>query len=223
MHAERLPTFTVLVASALLALPVAAQTSPTLRPGDRYVGAWAGASFYAPGGTRLGGISDRDLYLAGARAEWVLESNRSFALAATMDAIPLAVVTRNPTYTDSVIGYAMGRKGRVSILQQTGRAPVYGLGASPLGLEVLGPSLRAVRPYFSAAAGFLWFTRNTPAPETRRLNGTFELGLGFRVAQGEHHAWLLGYKFHHLSNAWTAPYNPGLDGNVFYLGLMRRR
>ena len=33
----------------------------------------------------------------------------------------------------------------------------------------------------------------------------------------------LGWKFHHISNAWTAPYNPGLDGNVVYLGVQRRR
>ncbi|HEX8848104.1 MAG TPA: acyloxyacyl hydrolase, partial [Gemmatimonadaceae bacterium] len=79
------------------------------------------------------------------------------------------------------------------------------------------------RPYLSGAAGFLWFTRNTPEPEARRLNATFELGAGLRVARGEHRALMLGWKFHHLSNAWTAPYNPGLDGNVFYVGLVRRR
>lgn len=34
---------------------------------------------------------------------------------------------------------------------------------------------------------------------------------------------LLGYKFHHLSNAWTAPRNPGLDGNVVCFGFVRER
>ncbi|NUQ21126.1 MAG: hypothetical protein HOQ09_09215, partial [Gemmatimonadaceae bacterium] len=87
-------------------------------------------------------------------------------------------------------------------------------------------------PYFAAAAGILWITRNTPEPETRRLNGTFELGGGLRIERtggaggagaGGRYAWTLGWKFHHLSNAYTAPYNPGLDGNVIYLGVMRRR
>ncbi|HEX2781359.1 MAG TPA: acyloxyacyl hydrolase, partial [Gemmatimonadaceae bacterium] len=144
--------------------------------------------------------------------------------AATVDAIPLAVVTNNPYYTDRVVAHAISRRGeRVDVLEQTGRGPVYGFGASPLGLELFGPRMRVVRPYFAAAAGFLWFTRNTPEPEARRLNATFELGAGLRVAHGERHALLLGWKFHHLSNAWTAPYNPGLDGNVFYLGVVRRR
>lgn len=212
----------------LLALTVAlgapraasAQGKPAPR---RSLGVWAGASFYAPGGTFLGGETNRDLFLVGVRAEWMLASGRHLAVAATIDAIPLAVVTRNPYYTDHVVGYAISRRGeRVDILEQTGRGPVYGFGGSPLGLEIFGPRLRAVRPYLAAAAGILWFTRNTPEPEARRLNATFELGGGIRVDRGAHHALLLGWKFHHISNAWTAPYNPGLDGNVVYLGVQRR-
>jgi hypothetical protein len=211
-----------LLSLAARALP--AQDSAATRGARPSLGVWAGASFYAPGGTFLGGESNRDLYLAGVRAEWMLVSRESFAVAATVDAIPLAIVTRNPYYTNQVIGYAVSRRGeRVSVLQQTGRGPVYGFGASPLGAEVIGPKLRAVRPYFAAAGGFLWFTRNTPEPEARRLNATFEVGGGLRVNRGERHALLLGWKFHHLSNAWTAPYNPGLDGNVFYVGLVGRR
>ncbi len=29
----------------------------------------------------------------------------------------------------------------------------------------------------------------------------------------------LGYKFHHLSNNYTAEKNPGLDGHVFMVGV----
>lgn len=202
------------------ARPAPAQGHPAPRPS---LGAWAGASFYSPGGTFLGGETNRDLFLAAVRAEWMLASGRHLALAATMDAIPLAVVTRNPYYSDHVIGVAISRRGeRVDILEQRGRGPVYGVGASPLGLDLIGPRIRAVRPYLAAAAGFLWFSRNTPEPEARRLNATFELGGGLRLDRGEHHALLLGWKFHHISNAWTAPYNPGLDGNVVYLGVQRR-
>lgn len=197
-----------------------AQSHSARRPS---LGAWGGASFYAPGGDFLGGETNRDLFLAGVRAEWMVASGRHLALAATMDAIPLAVVTRNPYYTDRVVAYGISRRGeRVDILEQTGRGPVFGFGASPLGLELFGPRVRAVRPYLAAAAGFLWFTRNTPEPEARRLNATFEGGAGLRIDRGERHALLLGWKFHHISNAWTAPYNPGLDGNVVYLGFQRR-
>ena len=191
-------------------------------------GAWAGASFFAPGsnflgGGILGGENDRDLFLVGVRGEWLLASTQHIALAATMDAIPLAIVTRNPYYTDRVVASGITRGGsRIDILEQTGRGPVYGFGAAPLGLELFGPRIRAVRPYLASAAGVLWFTRNTPEPEARRLNATFEFGAGLRIASGEHRALILGWKFHHISNAFTAPYNPGLDGNVIYLGVQRR-
>jgi hypothetical protein len=186
-------------------------------------GVWAGASFYAPGGNFLGGETDRDLFIAGVRAETMIRSGAHYALAATMDAIPLAIVTRNPYYTNRIIASARTRRGtHVDVLQQTGRGPVYGFGANPLGLELLGPRVHSVRPYVGAAGGFLWFTRNTPEPEARRLNATFEAGGGLRVARGDHRSLLIGWKFHHLSNAWTAPYNPGLDGNVFYVGFQKR-
>lgn len=220
-HRSTVRVLALALAFALLPLRTAgAQGDLTRR---RTFGAWAGASFYAPGGTFLGRETNRDLFLAGVRAEWLVAAGRQLALAATIDAIPLAVVTRTPYYTDRIVSYATSRRGeRVGILEQTGRGPVYGFGASPLGLELFGPRIRAVRPYLAAAAGFLRFTRNTPEPEARRLNATFEVGGGLRVDRGQRHALLLGWKFHHLSNAWTAPYNPGLDGNVFYLGIQRR-
>ena len=221
-HERSVRPIGILIAFALLATSAAAQSpgQPSRQPS---LGAWAGASFYSPGGDFLGGETNRDLFLAGVRAEWVFATGRHLALAATVDAIPLAIVTRNPYYTDRVVGSAISRHGeRVDILEQTGRGPVYGFGASPLGLELLGPRIRAMRPYLGAAGGFLWFTRNTPEPEARRLNATFELGAGLRIARGEHRELLVGWKFHHLSNAWTAPYNPGLDGNLVYLGFQRR-
>jgi hypothetical protein len=222
IHRRAFALLAALVFALGAATSVPAQTA-TQTAAHPSLGAWFGASFYAPGGHFLGGETDRDLFLAGVRAERTVWSSRSFALATTMDAIPLAIVTRNPYYTDHVVGFAISRRGeRVALLEQTGRGPVYGFGANPFGLEFFGPRVHAVRPYLGAAGGFLWFTRNTPEPEARRLNATFEVGTGLRLARGDRSALLAGWKFHHLSNAWTAPYNPGLDGNVFYLGFQRR-
>ena len=228
MHIPPFPTARRLIVLAIalgLTRTAAAQGDIARRPS---FGGWAGASFFAPGtnflgGGFLGGENDRDLYLVGVRGEWLLATGRHLALAATVDAIPLAVVTRNPYYTDRVVASGVSRSGdRVNLLQKTGRGPVYGFGGAPLGLELFGPRVHAVRPYLASAAGVLWFTRNTPEPEARRLNATFEFGGGLRIASSEHRAVLVGWKFYHLSNAFTAPYNPGLDGNVFYLGFQRR-
>lgn len=219
MSAARLP---VLALAMVAATGIAsAQNSGELRPGDRFLAAWAGASFYSPAAVRFGHTPNRDLFLAAARAEWILESAGSFALAATADLIPLAIVTNNPTYRREPYPPFATQAG--TFKRQTGSAPVYGAGLSPLGLELYGPRARGARVYLAAAVGGLWFTRETPVPDARRFNFTFEYGGGVRVPMRSRGALMVGYKFHHLSNAYTAPRNPGLDGNVFYVGVARRR
>ncbi|HEY2026250.1 MAG TPA: acyloxyacyl hydrolase [Gemmatimonadaceae bacterium] len=94
----------------------------------------------------------------------------------------------------------------------------YAVGASPFGLEVAAPLGGRVRAYGAAAAGALLFTRPFPVPEARRLNFTLEYGGGVLVRSGRDRWIQLGYKYHHLSNAYTAKLNPGLDANVFYAG-----
>lgn len=42
--------------------------------------------------------------------------------------------------------------------------------------------------------------------------------LSLDVAVAHPHALRLGYRSHHLSNVYSAPENPGVDGNVFDLG-----
>jgi hypothetical protein len=100
---------------------------------------------------------------------------------------------------------------------ERGSAPVWGVGLTPLGLE---GRLR-VHPRWAilgaGGLGFIQFTRAVPVAGSRALNYTVEYGGGvlwrFRAQQ-----WLqLGFKFHHLSNLYTAPLNPGLDANVLYL------
>ena len=106
---------------------------------------------------------------------------------------------------------------------QTGSGPVYGAGVTPFGLKVASPSFKHARLFLAGGVGCLWFTRDMPVPDSRRFNFSFEYGGGFQFRQNRRQVVLVGYKFHHLSNAYTAPRNPGLDGNVFYIGLLRGR
>jgi hypothetical protein len=55
-------------------------------------------------------------------------------------------------------------------------------------------------------------------PGATALNFLIDLGGGIRIKTGERHALSLGYKFLHISNAFTSPVNPGVDNNVFYAG-----
>lgn len=94
----------------------------------------------------------------------------------------------------------------------------YAAGLSPFGLQIAAPVGSALSVYGATAAGGLIFDRPFPIPQARRVNFTLEFGGGVLVRVG-HERWVrAGYKFHHLSNAYTAPENPGLDANVFYVG-----
>jgi hypothetical protein len=67
-------------------------------------------------------------------------------------------------------------------------------------------------------AGAAWFTRDVPVPGALSTVFTMEWGGGIIRQLGEKSSLRVGYKFHHLSNAYRSPVNPGLDGNVFLLG-----
>ena len=55
----------------------------------------------------------------------------------------------------------------------------------------------------------------------RAFNYTFEVGGGVLWRIRPRDSLRIGYKFHHLSNLFTAPQNPGIDGAVFLLGFER--
>ena len=209
----------ILLSSVLCLRPAYAQTAAELDRGDRSIGAWVGFSPLSRDGIRP--TWRRELFVAGAHAEWVIERFGPFALATTADVIPVAVVTRNPTYETRVVNDP--DFGEYSFIAATGNKPVFGAGAAPFGLKLYVGSSRGVRFYGAGAVGALWFTRHMPVPEARRFNVLAEAGGGLEIMRRSGRAVLIGYKFHHLSNANSAASNPGLDSHVFYLGLSRLR
>lgn len=216
MIARALP----LLCSVLCLRPLIAQAPADLSRGDRSIGAWVGFSPDTRDAFRP--TQRRELIVAGLRAEWVLERLGPLALAATGDLIPIAIVTQNPTYITREI--TLPESGFVHrFKQETGNKPVFGAGASPFGLKLYVGSSRHVRFYAASAVGALWFTRDMPVPDARKFNVMVEGGAGCEIVRGSGRALALGYKFHHLSNANSAPYNPGLDSHVFYLGVARMR
>ncbi|MCH7876291.1 MAG: acyloxyacyl hydrolase [Gemmatimonadetes bacterium] len=76
--------------------------------------------------------------------------------------------------------------------------------------------------YSAEPPGFLYFSENVPVPNARKFNFTVDAGAGITVMARFAVGLLLGYKFHHLSNASTAKTNPGLNANLFYVGFTRR-
>ena len=104
--------------------------------------------------------------------------------------------------------------------QQT---PAYGTGFAPFGLALQLPISGSVRIFGGSAVGGLWFNTPVPVAEARAFNVTIEWGGGIDLPVGSRQRIRLGYKFHHLSNGYSALENPGVDGHVFYAGWHLRR
>jgi hypothetical protein len=159
---------------------------------------------------------DRDHVLIGLHATIPLFRGERWMFAYAPEAIPLIVVSNNPTYVRT-----SGLRGTPREVVEVGRAPVAGAGIAPIGLELQVEANRRLSVYSAGTMGGLWFTRHIPVADARSFNFTFDFGGGVLVNLGARTRLRVGYKFHHLSNAKTAPSNPGVDAKVFLIGLER--
>jgi len=180
-----------------------------------HVGPYLGGARNSPGGDHWGATSDRDHLFLGVRGSAPLLRWKRLALAFAPEIVPVLVVTDNPKYrTITVMQGGVSRSAEI----EYGRGPVLGAGITPLGLEALVRIQPRIQLFGAVAVGTAWFTRDVPVGNSRDFNYTNEMGGGLLWEYRARRRLRLGYKFHHLSNNWTAVANPGLDGDVFYLG-----
>ena len=72
---------------------------------------------------------------------------------------------------------------------------------------------------FGEVSGSLLFT-SAPVPvRTTTFNFMDQAGFGVRFEESRGRAWLVGYRFQHISNAGRVKPNPGANFNFVYLGL----
>jgi hypothetical protein len=166
----------------------------------------------------LGLTPDRDHVFIGIHVTRPIGSFRGISLAYAPELVPLLIVTNNPKY--AVSQSAVSSTGSSQVLSVV-REPVAGFGFSPFGLEGRFPVAQRWNIFLAGAAGAVVFTRNVPDMFGRRFNFTFEVGSGVQWRYSSRTSVRLGVKFHHLSNARTAPYNPGIDGAIFMVGFDR--
>jgi len=209
----------VLLIAALAALPTGAVAQdvagPTVRPRRPWtITPYVGISRHSPVGHLWGLTPDRHHVLVGLHATFPIVQGRRWTFAYAPEAIPLIVVSNNPTYR-SVPNISTGQMETIEV----GRSSVAGAGFAPIALELQFETSRRVGVYAAGTMGGLWFTRHVPVADARSFNFTFDFGGGVRLRMNDR-TWLrVGYKFHHLSNAKTAPSNPGVDAKVFLVGL----
>jgi hypothetical protein len=217
---NNLRRLTLLLAAALAVVPAIADAQDAAGPIPRRLRPWTispylGISRHSPVGHRWGMTPDRHHLIVGLHATFPILQGHRWTLAYAPEAIPLIVVSNNPNY--QALPHPNG--GTVTI--EHGRSNVAGAGIAPVALELEFDASRRVGIYAGGTMGGLWFTRRVPDVDARSFNFTFDFGGGVRLQMSDR-TWLrMGYKFHHLSNANTAPSNPGVDAMVFLLGLER--
>jgi hypothetical protein len=214
-----MPPSMKVVVLLLSATPLAAQ-GRRLAIGDQLRESTLGMSWYSPAAASLGSISDRRVYLTGLRIERVFFGAGTLVLAYAPELIPLAVVERTTGDIERCRRNPSGTSFRCEYDTSAGVA--VGAGLSPVGMKLYWNRGGRVRLYGSGNAGALLFQSDVPVHNSRRANLTFEFGGGLEVIRSSGAGISVGYKFHHLSNAGTRTINPGLDSNVFFLGLVSR-
>ena len=174
--------------------------------GTRQLGLWVGYSPDNP--TLIGRTTDRPFLEFNLQYARVLTTGDDWALKYTAEIIPVAII-RQPQQA-TVNGNPVDLPGQ----KQT----VYGAGISPIGLQMNFRRGCVLQPYVNGTGGVLCFTDNVPVTNSSNFNFTFGFGGGVEIWHRENQSIILGYKYQHISNGYTAPHNPGVDSNLLYVG-----
>jgi hypothetical protein len=196
-----------------MAAGVAAQTNTGARlaRGNQELGVWAG---YSPDSMiGIGQVLDRKFFELNGQYTVTVLARRRLALKYVAEVVPVALLNE-PTE------YYLNPKHQV--IDTRAGATTYAGGITPLGLQLNLWNGHRVQPFFDAHGGALYFTRQEPVPGSSQYNFTFNFGTGVQLFAGKRSSVLLGYKYHHISNADTAGQNPGVDSNEFYAGWLWR-
>jgi hypothetical protein len=96
---------------------------------------------------------------------------------------------------------------------------VWGWSVTPLFVRWNFPAIGDAVRIFGEVSGSLLFT-SAPVPvRTTTFNFMDQAGFGVRFEENRGRAWLVGYRFQHISNAGRVKPNPGANFNFVYLGL----
>jgi hypothetical protein len=167
-------------------------------------GVWGGISFDAP--TVFGTTPSARFGNLGLRYGRVLAASKTVAFEWTIDAVPLAILSNERFVFVPGTGYIGNRKS------------VYGAGASPIGLKFNFRRNQRVQPFGQATGGFLYFSQQVPVAGASQYNFTFDFSGGVQIVNSNRHSFTIGYKFQHISNGSTAPFNPGVDVQMIFGG-----
>jgi hypothetical protein len=92
-----------------------------------------------------------------------------------------------------------------------------GEGMSPIGFQWNFLPRHRVQPFLVGHGGYMYSSRPIPVEGAGSFNFTFDAGFGLEIFRSKTRSVRAEYRFHHLSNAYTANENPGIDNGLFQL------
>lgn len=177
---------------------------PPLSKGSNQFGFWGGyspKSFVFEGQTQ-----DRKLFLLTLQYARVLLATHPVTLKYTVELVPAALENQPRDLFVSK-----------SKLKVDSPGVAYGAGFTPVGFQ-FNFGRRRVQPFLNGSGGLLYFSRQLPVPQSSQLNFTYSAGIGAEIFVRPGRSVTVGWKYHHLSNANTGTFNPGIDSGLFYAG-----
>jgi len=182
----------------------------SLDVGTSQLGMWMG---YSPDNPKLMGRSThRPFYELNIQYAHVVTRGESWALKYTFEIIPVAIIKQPPQ------GEVVHGKHPHPVDLPGSQQTTYGAGVTPIGFQMNFLRGHVLQPYINATVGALYFTEQVPVMGSSKFNFTLGLGAGFDIWYRDNQSIILGYKYHHISNGYTANENAGVDSNLYYVG-----
>lgn len=161
--------------------------------------------------------------LFGLRYAWTTKNNERHRLRYYIDFDPLIIVNyreRRPIQVTPTTTTVIGD-----------RKTVFGVGFTPVGLQFNWRNSKKYQPYIAGGFGVAVFNKKFPdnrSPlQPDKIGNRFQLmpefGAGLEIRTSETKSYFIGYKYHHLSNGYTAPLNVGYNTNMVYGGVYFQR
>ncbi|WP_069131812.1 acyloxyacyl hydrolase [Rhodohalobacter halophilus] len=99
------------------------------------------------------------------------------------------------------------------------RNTLYGFGFLPLIANMpLNQNLN--HPFVTSSAGFIVTNSQFPNINGARLNFMLGLGAGYQFTTDSNNSFQVGWKLSHMSNAFIAPENPGIDSIMLFVNFL---
>jgi opacity protein-like surface antigen len=174
------------------------------------LGIWTGYSGDNP--TWVGRSTGRPLWSVNVQYSRFLYASDGWVLKYSPNVMSCTVV-RQPRFVTVTTG------GHTETVPAHGeKQTVSGIGLAPIGFQMNFLTGSMVQPFVMGSVGLVYFSDYVPEPRSSRLNATLALGAGLQIWFAQNRSVTLGYQYHHISNAYTQPKNPGLDSNLAYAG-----